>query len=115
MRYKQLMNAARNTISPPTGDAPGRTDAKPQDLRSIDWHSLRSRLFSACDRLGVLGEDAQASHLRLRGSFAGAAASQLDTFGEASRNINPDASSNGKPKGDKDSSVADANDSGERG
>ncbi|AOR77630.1 hypothetical protein [Novosphingobium resinovorum] len=81
----------------------------------IDWQALRSRLFATHDRLGVLGEDAAATRLRLRGSFDGCAASALNAYEECSRNVNLDASSNGKPVGRKDSPVADVNDSGERG
>ncbi len=125
------MNVARNHIAPQTGDAPGRAGdglsydgmpglppfADPQavDPPVIDWHALRSRLFATHDRLGVLGEDAAASRLRLRGSFDGCAASALHAYEESSRPINLDASSNGKPVQGKDNPVADVNGSGERG
>lgn len=127
------MNIARNHITPDRGEASGRTvqgggdgpsgvlsgDSSPvdlpADLQSIDWQALRSRLFATHDMLGVLGEDAAASRLRLRGSFDGCAASALHAYEESSRNVNLDASSNGKPNGGKDSRVADVNGSGERG
>ncbi|MEE4452009.1 hypothetical protein [Novosphingobium resinovorum] len=132
------MNVARHHITPENGEAPGRTpvctpvharagagDAPsgehlPADLTAIDWRALRSRLFATHDRLGVLGEDAAATRLRLRGSFDGCAASALsayepNAYEESSRDINPDASSNGKSGTGKDSSVADVSDSGERG
>ncbi len=123
------MNVAPHHMTPETGDAPGRTAGipavpgcdglseghLPADPAMIDWQALRSRLFATHDRLGVLGEDAAATRLRLRGSFDGCAASALNAYEECSRNVNLDASSNGKPVGGKDSPVADVNDSGERG
>ncbi|PNU01778.1 hypothetical protein [Novosphingobium guangzhouense] len=127
------MNVARNHIAPKTGDAPDRTQSRapglavdgaigglsaehlPADPAGIDWQALRSRLFATHDRLGVLGDDAVATRLRLRGSFDGCAASALNAYEECSRNVNLDASSNGKPSGCKDSPVADVNGSGERG
>lgn len=131
------MNIARNHITPDTGEAPGRTVhgggravpgglseedppfdpalALTGDPQSIDWQALRSRLFATHDMLGVLGEDAAASGLRLRGSFDGCAASALNAYEEYSRDVNLDASSNRKSNGSKDSRVADVNGSGERG
>lgn len=128
------MNVARNHIAPQTGDAPGRAgdglsgthlsldlsadlpvDRQPTCWQAIDWQALRLRLFSRHDHLGVQGEDAAASRLRLRGSFDGCAASALHAYEESSRTINLDASSNGKPRTGKDNPVADVSDSGERG
>lgn len=83
----------------------------------IDWQALRARLFSA--REAQLALDPTASperlRLRLRGSFDGCAASVLTTYQEASRGVNLDASSYGKPDEGKPPPVADVTRNGERG
>lgn len=115
------MNTARNPITPQNGEAQGRARGGhaqlelPGDPHAIDWQVLRSRLFAARDRLGVLGADARAERLHLRGSFESCAASMLDGYETSSRDVNRDASSNGKPAQGRDQSVADMSTKGERG
>ncbi len=118
------MNIARNLITPQTGNTPvgvagrageGIDEHLPTDVNAIDWQALRSRLFAAHDMLGVLGSDAKATRLRLRGSFAGGTATALHAYEEALRTVNLDVSTNGKPDGDTVSPVAGVNGNGERG
>lgn len=115
------MNNARNHIAPHLGQAPvGAGDGPsgeplPADLQAIDWQALRSRLFAAHDMLGVLGSDARAAGLRLRGSFAGGTATALDAYRKSLGNINLDASGNGKPARLNDLSATGVSGNGERG
>lgn len=97
-------------------EARGRGD-EPQLHLPIDWQALRARLFAA--REAQLALDPAASperlRLRLRGSFDGCAASVLTTYQEASRSVNLDTSSYGKPDEGKLPPVADVTRTGERG
>jgi hypothetical protein len=118
------MNAARNHTNFFGGSEPGRacevhrgteTSAPlPLDANGIDWLALRSRLFAAYGEPETR-EDAAASILRLRGSFAGAAVPALDSYQTCLRSVNLDVSSNGKPPNGTDTPAAGVNGSGERG
>ncbi len=97
------MNVAHDKKAGFTGAAQGRAgDEFTEPGSSIDWENLRSRLFAA---YGMQArpeplDTPERMRLRLRGSFDGSAASVLHTYDEASRSVNPDASSNGKPEQD---------------
>jgi hypothetical protein len=80
-----------------------------------DWRDLRSRLFAAHDVRTVLAGETAPVRLRTRGSFAGEAASLLNTYGLASSTVNLEISSNGKPGGAKVTSVAGTSEAGDRG
>lgn len=79
----------------------------------IEWQALRLRFFAARDRRSA-GEDPAATRVRLRGSFDGCAAVALTAY-DNSKDINLDASSNGKPAHGTSYPVADVNGCGERG
>lgn len=98
------------------GHAPGSQSEEPESSPSIpDWADLRTRLFAAHEvRTALAGETAPV-RLRTRGSFAGDAASLLNTYGTASRPVNLDVSTNGKPAGGKEVPVAGTDKPGGRG
>lgn len=89
---------------------------EPEGLPSApDWADLRTRLFAAHEVRTVLAVETAPVRLRTRGSFAGDAASLLNTYGTASRAVNLDVSANGKSGRGKEVPVAGTDKSGGRG
>lgn len=110
------MNIAFDHETCRAGSAQGRAGEGFSGFPSApDWTDLRSRLFAAHEVRIVLACDTAPLRLRTRGSFAGDAASLLNTYGTGSRAVNLDVSSNGKPGGATVAPVAGTDKTGERG
>lgn len=98
------------------GHAPGGQSEEPEGIPSVpDWADLRTRLFAAHEVRSVLAGETAPVPLRTRGSFAGDAASLLNTYGTVSRAVNLDVSTNGKSGGGKEAPVAGTDKPGGRG
>lgn len=80
-----------------------------------DWAALRARLFAAHEVRTVLSGDIESARLRTRGSFAGGTASLLNSCETSSRPVNLDISTNRKSGAVNITSVAGADETGERG
>lgn len=91
------MNIAHDHRTCQTGHAHCADDGFMDLQTTIDWQSLRSRLFAAHEVNAALTAASAKERIRLRGSFDGCAASVLTTYEAVSRPVNPSVSSNGKP------------------
>jgi len=110
------MNIAFDHETCIAGHALGRTSEEFTGFPSApDWNDLRTRLFAAHEVRTILNGEGAPVRLRTRGSFAGEAASLLNTYGLRSRPVNLEVSANGKPDGAKVAPVAGDNNTGGRG
>jgi len=81
----------------------------------LEWHGLRSRLFAARAARRALEAAACGGATVSGSSFDRGSARLLAGYGQILAAVNPTALGNGKPGGDKDSSVAGESRTGDRG